>query len=139
MLIRTLATLALLIPFQNAPQQPPAGQPEQAPPPATAPSQPAATPQPSTTPMTLGEFAVKAASTLKLTAPAGGFTPESAAWALVARGVKLRPELSSPLVEQDAITLLAGLGYKVRTTTPSRVMTQDRVNILIETFLTSAP
>jgi hypothetical protein len=104
------------------------------------PQEPAAPAAPATSPtLTLGEFVVKVATTLKLAAPAGGFTPESAAWALVGKGVKVRPELGTPLTEQDAVTVLVGLGYKIRTMTPSRVMTQDRVNILIETFLTASP
>lgn len=133
MLIPATCLAALLSAVLPYAQQPAAAQ--ETPPPAEA--QPAGPGQ--AQPMTLGEFVIKVATTLKLQAPAGGFTPESAAWALVGKGVKVRPELPSPLTEQDAVGVLVGLGYKIRTTTPSRVLTQDRINILIETFLTSAP
>ena len=124
----TLLALMLTAPLPG-PQDPAPQEPPPAPPTAQA-----ASPT-----LTLGEFVIKVATTLKLQAPAGGFTPESAAWALVGKGVKVRPELNTPLTEQDAVSVLVGLGYKIRTVTPSRVMTQDRVNILIETFLTASP
>ncbi|HEY3176298.1 MAG TPA: hypothetical protein VGK94_11145 [Candidatus Polarisedimenticolia bacterium] len=93
-------------------------------------------PPPPAMPMvTLGELAVRAAGALNLTAPAGGFTPESAAWALVLKGIRVRAELGSPLTEADAVSLLAGLGFKIRTTTPSRIVTRDRFEILVESFL----
>ena len=134
MLIPATCLVVLLSAALPYAQQPATPQ-EQTPPPAEA--QPAGPAQ--TQPMTLGEFVIKVATTLKLQAPAGGFTQESAAWALVGKGVKVRPELSSPLTEQAAVGVLVGLGYKIRTTTPSRVLTQDRIGILVETCLTSAP
>jgi hypothetical protein len=102
-----------------APQTPAAA----APPPAAAPSS-----------ITLGEFAVKVATQLQLPAPGSGFTPEAAAWALLQKGVRVRPELGSPLVEGDVVAILTGLGYHIRTTTPSRVMTRDRLDAIVTVF-----
>ena len=98
-------------------------------PPQPPPPPPAAPPM-----VTLGEFAVRVAGGLKLPAPASGFTPESAAWALVLKSIKVRAELGSPLTEADAIGVLNGLGYRIRTTTPSRVVSRDRYEILIDSF-----
>jgi len=112
-----------------APPEP--AEPDQQPPAAAQPE--AVPPAPAT--VSLGDFAMKLASGLKLQAPAAGFTPESAAWALVLKGVKVRPDLGSPLTEADAVAALSSLGYKIRTTTPSRVMTSDRVELLLETFI----
>ena len=78
---------------------------------------------------------IKVAAGLNLPAPTSGFTPESAAWALILKGIKVRAELASSLTEADAVGVLTGLGYKIRTATPSRVMTSDRVDILLKTFL----
>jgi hypothetical protein len=105
-------------------------------PPAQPP--PAAAPAPVPTTVTVGEFAIKVATHLQLPTPAGGFTPEAAAWALVQKGVHLRPDLASPLVEGDVVTLLTALGYRIRTTTPSRVMTRDRLDAITTVFF-SAP
>jgi len=84
--------------------------------------------------ITLGEFAVKVATQLQLAAPSGALTPEGAAWALLQKGVRLRPELGSPLVEGDVVGILTGLGYHIRTTTPSRVMTRDRLDAIVTVF-----
>ncbi len=83
----------------------------------------------------MGEFALKLAAALRLPPPPSGFAPESAAWALLQKGIHLKPELGSPLTEADAVLALGGLGYKIRTETPSRVMTSERVGLLIETFI----
>lgn len=106
------------------------------------PEQPAPAPQPAPAhaagPMLLGDFAVMAATQLKLSPPAGGFTHEGAAWALLQKGIRLRPELESPLVEGDVVSLLVALGFRIRTETPSRVMTRDRMDAVLGVFL-SAP
>jgi len=117
-------------PQQPKTDQPPAEQAEPEQPPA--PTQP---PPAAPTPVSLGVFVMKVAAGLNLQAPATGFTPESAAWALILKGIKVRAELSSSLTEADAVSVLTGLGYKIRTATPSRVMTSDRVEILLKTFL----
>jgi len=140
-----LAALAILPNVALAQEQPPQdpnappAAPEQQPPPAPEQETPAeqAVPPPAQPPavVTLGTFVMKLASGMKLQAPPSGFTPESAAWALVLKGVKVRPDLTSPVTEADAVNVLSGLGYKIRTTTPSRVMTSDRVDILLETFI----
>ncbi len=88
--------------------------------------------------LTLGEFAMRVAASLKLAAPLTGFTPEGAAWGLLQKGIRLRAELASPLTEADAVSILNGLGYKVRTETPSRVMSAERAGILLETFINPA-
>lgn len=113
---------------QQSPEVEDTSQPP-APPPPPAPAPPA--------PVTLGEMVTRAAAGLKLPAPAAGQTPESAAWALVQKGIRVRPELASPLTEADVVGLLAGLGFKVRTTTPSRVVSRDRFEILAEAFFTA--
>jgi hypothetical protein len=87
---------------------------------------------------TLGEFAMSVAAGLKLPAPLTGFTPESAAWGLLQKGIRLRAELTSPLTESDAVSILNGLGYKIRTETPSRVMSAERAGLLLETFINPA-
>jgi len=87
---------------------------------------------------TLGDFLVKAATQMKLPAPATGFTPESAAWAMLQKGVRARPELGAPLVEGDMASMLTQLGYRVRTSTPSRVMTRERVDAVLSVFFTPA-
>jgi hypothetical protein len=85
--------------------------------------------------LTLGEFAMRVAAGLKVAEPLTGFTPESAAWGLLQKGIRLRAELTSPLTEADAVSILNGLGYRVRTETPSRVMSAERAGILLETFI----
>ncbi|MFQ5846034.1 MAG: hypothetical protein ACE5JG_13705 [Planctomycetota bacterium] len=91
-------------------------------------------------PVTLGEFAVAVAEGLGLPEPEGGFTPESAAWSLLQRkGVRVRGELASALVESDVIRVLNGLGYRIRTSTPSRLVTRGRLEIVLETFIAAAP
>ncbi|MGH9869189.1 MAG: hypothetical protein ACREAA_13635 [Candidatus Polarisedimenticolia bacterium] len=112
------------------PATPPAQVPQTAPTPAPQPAEPVTT--------TLGDFLVKAATHMKLPAPATGFTPESAAWALVQKGVRPRPELGSPLVEGDIVSMLSAMGYKVHTSTPSRVMTRERVDAILGVFFTPA-
>jgi len=87
---------------------------------------------------TLGEFAMSVAAGLKLPAPLTGFTPESAASGLLQKGIRLRAELTSPLTESDAVSILNGLGYKIRTETPSRVMSAERAGLLLETFINPA-
>ena len=59
----------------------------------------------------------------------------AAAWALMLRSIKIRPELASQVTEADAVSVLTGLGYKIRTATPSRLVSGDRVDLLIETFI----
>lgn len=122
------------------PQQPPP--PAEQPPPAQqapavqAPAQDqAAQPPAPAAPVTLGEFAIKVAERLKVQAPAGAFTAESAAWALLQAGIKLRGELGSNLTEADAVSVLSDLGYNVRTKTPSRLVTRDRLEVILTTFV----
>ena len=104
-----------------------------------APVVPTPVPTPETpalpTPVALGEFAMKLATSLGLPPPATGYTPESAAWVLSLKGLKIRPDLASPLTEADAVMALRGLGFKVRTNTPSRVVTTDRVELILSTFI----
>ena len=119
---------------QDPQQQDPTTPPQE--PPATPAAPPAAENPAASTTLSLGEFAVKVAAALKLEAPPTGFTPESAAWGLLQRGIRLRAELTSPLTEADAVLILNGLGYKVRTETPSRVMSAERAHLLLETFVT---
>ena len=120
-------------PEQQAPPEQPAT--PQAEPPAPSPQQP---PAQAAGPVLLGDFAVMAATRLKLAPPSGGFTHEGAAWALLHKGIRLRPELESPLVEGDVVATLTALGYRIRTETPSRVMTRDRMDAVVGVFL-SAP
>ena len=54
------------------------------------------------------------------------------------KGVTLRGDLAAPLTEADAAAALVGLGFKVRTTTPSRVVSRDRLDLLLEVFFTPA-
>lgn len=116
-----------LVPAQETP-------PPQSPPPAAVPA-----PAPAATTVTLGEFAIHVATRIELPAPSGGFTPEAAAWALLQKGVRVRPELGAPLVEGDVVSILSGLGYRLRTTTPSRVMTRDRLDAITTVFLPTTP
>jgi hypothetical protein len=120
-------------PNQPATQDTPAPESDQ---PQDQQAEPVQPPPPAVpTPVTLGAFVIKVAAGLNLPAPTSGFTPESAAWALILKGIKVRAELASSLTEADAVGVLTGLGYRIRTATPSRVMTSDRVDILLKTFL----
>ena len=120
---------------QEPPQPPPPA--EQQPPAQQAPAaqDQAAQPPAPAAPVTLGEFAIKVAERLKVQAPAGAFTAESAAWALLQAGIKLRGELGSNLTEADAVSALSDLGYNVRTKTPSRLVTRDRLEVILTTFV----
>ncbi len=91
---------------------------------------------PAAGPVTLGDFAVLVVKGLGLQPNGGTMTPEGAAWLLLRKGIQVRPELDTPLTEADAVGVLNGLGYRIRTTTPSRVMSRDRMEILIGAFLT---
>lgn len=138
--VALLTTLSLacvpLVAQDQQPAPPPVTAPEPAPPAATAPEPaPVAAPAPPAV-VTLGEFAIRAASGLGIQPPQGGFTPESAAWSLVQKGIIVRPELATPLTEADAVEALTQLGFKIRTTTPSRVVSRDRFEILCGSFLT---
>jgi hypothetical protein len=125
-LVLSVAPAGLLTAQETPPPQPL--------PPAAAPATALA---PST--VTVGEFAIRVATQLHLPAPAGGFTPEAAAWALLQKGVRVRPELAAPLVEGDVVSILTGLGYRLRTTTPSRVMTRDRLDAITTVFFPATP
>src|SRR5262245_22278190 len=138
---RAAAALSLML-FTAAPAfsqeaQPPEAPPAQAPQAAPAPA-PHQTPPAEAVVTTLGDFLIKAATQMKLPAPAAGFTPESAAWALVQKGIHPRPELGSPLLEGDVVSMLAAMGYKVHTSTPSRVMTRERMDAVLGVFFTPA-
>ncbi|HKY31818.1 MAG TPA: hypothetical protein VJV23_04720 [Candidatus Polarisedimenticolia bacterium] len=116
--------------------------PEEAPQPPPAPGQSAAPSpgeraQPLSVVVTLGDFAVRVASELELPGPADGFVPESAAWALLQKGIRLRSDLSSPLTEADTVAILNALGFSVRTSTPNRVVTRDRAEALLSVFFPS--
>ena len=144
--IALLATLSLgSVPLisQEEPQPSPAAtapEPAQAPVPEPSPPTPPEPVQP-TGPavVTLGEFAIRAASGLGIQPPPTGFTPEGAAWSLFPKGIKLRPDLAAPLTEADVVDALTQLGFKIRTTTPSRVVSRDRFEILCKSFLTPVP
>jgi len=129
-----LVFLTLLLSTSFAQETPPEPPPpaQEAPVPEVRPASPPAPGSP-----TLGEFVLKAAAALNLPPPPGGFIPESAAWALTGKGVKVRPDLKSPATDADAVDLLTGLGFKIRTTTPSRLMSRDRMEILVSAFLRS--
>src|SRR5262245_19150205 len=129
------------------PAEPPAEAPDETPQVVTPPSAPAES-QPEQAPvapptgsaaLTLGDFAIRTATALKLTAPASGFTPEGAAAAILEKGIHLRAELTSTLTEADAVAVLTALGYRIRSNTPSRVVTGERADILIETFIAPQP
>ena len=133
--IALLATLSLACAPLISQEEP------QSPPPATAPEPSPATPPEPVQPaapaaVTLGEFAVRAASGMGVLPPPTGFTPEGAAWSLVPKGIRLRPDLAGPLTEANVIDALTQLGFKIRTTTPSRVVSRDRFEILCKSFFT---
>jgi len=86
-------------------------------------------------PVTLGDFAVRVVTGLGLQPAGGTVTPEGAAWLLLQKGIRIRPELDTPLTEADAVAVINGLGYKIRTVTPSRVMSRDRMEILVGAFV----
>jgi len=132
-LVATLGLACAPILAQQEPQTPPPAAPEPA---QVAVPEPAAPAAPAL--VTLGEFAIRAASGLGLQPPQGGFSAESAAWVLVQKGIRLRPELATPLTEADAVDALTHLGFRIRTTTPSRVVSRDRFEILCASFFTPA-
>lgn len=105
---------------------------------AFAVAQEAETPPPAAGPVMLGEFAVRVVKGLGLQPASGAVTPEGAAWILLQKGIRIRPELDSPLTEADAVGVLNDLGYRIRTTTPSRVMSRDRLDILLAAFIKPA-
>jgi len=89
--------------------------------------------------ITVGEFLVQVATALQPSAPQGGFTPESAAFALGGKGVQIDTPPASVLTEADAVKVLDTLGYRVVTKTPSRTVNDQQAKLLIATFLTPAP
>jgi len=90
-------------------------------------------------PLTLGAFAARVVAGLGLQPASATVTPEGAAWILLQKGIRIRPDLDSPLTEADAVGVLNGLGFRIRTTTPSRVMSRDRVEILLGAFIKPKP
>jgi len=95
-------------------------------------------PQEQAGPMTLGEFLVRVATALQLPAPAGGFTPPTAATSLQGRGIVTEADPAGSLREADAVKVLAALGYRVVTETPSRTVDAARAELLIRTFIVPA-
>jgi hypothetical protein len=85
--------------------------------------------------LALGDFLVRVVGALQLPPPQGGFKHESAAFALRGKGIEIRNEMGSSVTEADVVAILNGLGYRVRTTTPSRVLDQARSDLLIATFI----
>ena len=86
-------------------------------------------------PPVLGDFLIRVAGAMKLPPPEGGFKPDSAAFALRGKGIKVRSEMASRVTEADVVAILNGLGYRVRTTTPSRILDEARAGLLITTFI----
>ena len=86
-------------------------------------------------PLVLGDFLMRVAGALQLPPPEGGFKPDSAAFALRGKGIGVRGEMTTRVTEADVVTILNGLGYRVRTTTPSRVVDEARAGLLITTFI----
>lgn len=125
---------ALFAPAAHALQTPPPPQ-EQPPQPPAPPDDMPATPKQ----ITVGEFLIQVALALKLQAPQGGFTAESASFALRGKGVAVDTAPATMLTEADAVKVLDGLGYRVETKTPSRTVNDQQARLLITTFLTVNP
>lgn len=83
---------------------------------------------------TVGDFAVKMATTMNLTAPQGGFNAETAAVALREAGVVLKGELKGELKEADVVAALSQLGLNLTTTTPDRNVSQARADQILKAF-----
>lgn len=100
---------------------------------------PAVPPVQSDGPITVGQFAVRLAEALEVSPGTGSAAAESAAWFLLQKGIRVRPELQATLTEEDLVAALTGLGYRIRTSTPSRVVTRDRLEQVLSVFIVAKP
>ena len=86
---------------------------------------------------TVGDFAVQLATALQLQKPTTGFTAESASAALWQVGVKIQPNFKKALTEKDVTSALSEIGYNVRTDDPTSIVSIEKSNAIITTFISS--
>ncbi len=85
---------------------------------------------------TVGQFAIGLAEALKLQPQGKGtLTPRRAAEALWKRGVRLDPDLSKPVTEEDLALALRQLGFDLSTSTPDALVTAARARQAMATFV----
>jgi hypothetical protein len=95
----------------------------------------AAAPAPQGRGLTVGEFAVLVASNLAPNeAQKTPFTPELAAARLQNVGLKVRPELTAPATESDAVDIFRQLGISIETRNPAAALERERALSLIGVF-----
>jgi hypothetical protein len=84
----------------------------------------------------VGQFAIGLADALKLQPSGkGAFTPRTASEALWKRGVRLNPDLSKPVKEEDLALALRQLGFELVTSTPGALVTEARARQAMATFV----
>jgi hypothetical protein len=84
----------------------------------------------------VGRFAIGLAEALKLQPPGkAAFTPRSASEALWKRGVRLNPNLSKSVTEEDLTLALRQLGFDLVTSAPGAPVTEARAREAMATFV----
>ena len=84
--------------------------------------------------LTVGDFALKMALAMKLTAPEGGFNAESATAALRDAGVVLKGDFDSELNEGGLVQALNQVGLKLTTSSPDRIVSEPRADKILRAF-----
>jgi len=94
-----------------------------------------AAPLPAARSLTVGEFAMLVAGRTHQADPSlAPATPEAAVASLQALGIRIRPELSSPLTEGDAVELFQQFGISLQAQAPDNLLDRDRAASLIGIF-----
>ena len=94
-----------------------------------------AAPTPVANNLTVGEFAMLvAARTHQADASVAPSTPEAAVASLQRLGIRIRPDLSSPLTEGDALELFRQFGISLQAQAPDNLLDLDRAASLIGIF-----
>lgn len=91
---------------------------------------------PDASPATFGGFLVMLAEALHLPPPDdSGFTEMTALAALAGQGFDVVNDTGARLTEAQVVGFLTHLGYRVSTTTPSRLVSEQRARELLEIFV----
>jgi len=93
---------------------------------------------PSGSDATVGGFAVHLAKSLNLPSPKGGFTAESARLALWKAGVRIPADHKRALKESDVVSTLSQMGFNLSTDRPARVVSEEKADSIIATFVNAA-
>jgi len=94
-----------------------------------------AAPLPAAKSLTVGEFAMLVAGRTHRSDSSQAFsTPEAAAASLHRLGIKIRPDLSSPLTEGDAVELFRQFGISLQALAPDSLLDHERAASLIGIF-----